>query len=103
MFQEEQIIKGSENCLIPDLNEFCEMVVLEVNTDNNTVLVEVIDHEYNDNIIGDEYWVPAEELSGVPTTGTAATGLNYVPSLPVSTPPVANTSDVNTAILIGVI
>lgn len=103
MFQEEQIIKGSENCLIPDLNDFCEMVILEVDTENNTVLVEVIDHEYNLSIIGDIYWVPAEELSEVSNTDATVSQLNYVPSLPVSTPTVTNTNDINTAILIGVI
>ncbi len=89
MFTIGQKVTGISNPEVDDLNDFCEMEVVEVDGDN--IYVEVMAHEYNSSIVTERYWVQSSDLVG-----------GSFSSATVTPTPVAADA-VNAAILLGVI
>ena len=98
MFSIGQRVTGIQNPTIEHLNEFCIMTV--INIDGSDVEVTVVEHDYDDDMVGDEYWVPGTELQhlasapGGPGVGTYTPPSEYVP---------ASQSTIDDAIIAGLI
>lgn len=98
MFKVGDIVKGKPGT---GTNEFIQQAdVIDVDQDNNLIEIMIIKHEMDEDEVGEEEWVDADDfmLDGI-LAGTSATVAQVIKSTPV----VTSASDVETALILGII
>jgi|TARA_R110000787_G_scaffold40193_1_gene100124 hypothetical protein len=91
------IVKGIKDPIVGDLNDFCTMEVIEI-LNYDEILVTVLSHEYREDLVGVEFNVlPSEVLDVFTETYIKA------PPLPAVSTSRLKSTDVNTAILVGIL
>jgi hypothetical protein len=78
-FKEGDVVRGKVDNDQPVANEYCTMICLDDEDEDGEVQVEVKSHEYNENVIGDVFWVDVNDLELVSSNRSSSSLKNGVP------------------------